>query len=227
MSLFRACVAGSFAIVLTVNVVRAQTGAGNLPAGMSLTCKFNSGPRSGTTFDFSHTPGATPAPIGASCTDGAGSYGVSQPPGTTGGSSPGRGGNSGSGGGGLPPGMSLTCKFNSGPRSGQTFDFSHTPGATPAPIGASCTDGAGSYGVAQPPGTTGGSSPGRGGNSGSAGGSLPPGMSLTCKFNSGPRSGQTFDFSHTPGATPAPIGASCADGAGSYGVAQPPAAPTD
>jgi hypothetical protein len=155
--LFRAGVAVSCAVVLSVNLARAQMGSSNLPAGMSLTCRFNNGPRSGQTFDFSHTPGATPAPIGAPCTDGAGSYGVAVSPGATGGSSSGRangGGNSTTGGSGLPAGMSLTCHFNNGPRSGQTFDFSHTPGATPAPIGAPCTDGAGSYGVAVSPGAT-------------------------------------------------------------------------
>lgn len=42
----------------------------------------------------------------------------------------------------------LTCKFTFGPRAGTTFRFAPGPGITPAPIGALCTDGAGSSGVA-------------------------------------------------------------------------------
>lgn len=48
---------------------------------------------------------------------------------------------------GLPPGMSLTCRFTNGPRAGQIQDFCGTA-ATPAPIGGPCTDGS-SYGIAQ------------------------------------------------------------------------------
>lgn len=49
---------------------------------------------------------------------------------------------------GLPPGMSLTCRFTRGPRAGQVQDFCGT-GARPAPVGGSCTDGFASSGVAQ------------------------------------------------------------------------------
>lgn len=50
----------------------------------------------------------------------------------------------------LPPPavMSLTCRYTSGPRQNETQDFAGVPGVRPAPIGASCTDGNGSYGIA-------------------------------------------------------------------------------
>jgi hypothetical protein len=109
----------------------------------------------------------------------------------------------------LPPGMSLTCQFTSGPRAGQTQNFTGVPGATPTPIGSPCTDGQGSLGVAVS--STPSPSPRTP--------STPPGMSLTCQFTSGPRTGQTQNFSGMPGATPAPIGSPCTDGQGSFGVA--------
>jgi hypothetical protein len=49
---------------------------------------------------------------------------------------------------GLPPGYSLVCRFTSGPRAGQIINFCGLP-ANPAPVGGPCTDGAGSFGVAQ------------------------------------------------------------------------------
>lgn len=48
---------------------------------------------------------------------------------------------------GLPPGMSLTCRFTRGPRAGQVQNFCGMP-ARPAPIGGPCTDGT-SFGVAE------------------------------------------------------------------------------
>lgn len=50
---------------------------------------------------------------------------------------------------GLPSGLSLTCHFTIGPKAGQTQSFCGFPGAIPAPIGGSCTDGMGSFGVAR------------------------------------------------------------------------------
>src|SRR5687768_15535402 len=87
----------------------------------------------------------------------------------------------------LPPGMSLTCQFTGGPRAGQTENFSGVPGATPVPIGSPCSDAQGSFGVAvsnTPSPSTPTTRPG-----------TPPGMSLTCQFTSGPRTGQTLNFS--------------------------------
>lgn len=42
-------------------------------AGFSQTCRFTSGPRSGTSLDYSHTLGAQPLAIGSPCADGASS----------------------------------------------------------------------------------------------------------------------------------------------------------
>jgi hypothetical protein len=49
---------------------------------------------------------------------------------------------------GLPPGMSLLCKYTAGPKAGMTQNFCGLP-ATPSPVGGPCTDGAASWGVAQ------------------------------------------------------------------------------
>ena len=59
----------------------------------------------------------------------------------------------------LPPGMSLTCQFTSGPRAGTVFDFSGLPGAMPALIGGPCTDGVASSGFAVAQGSQGQSGP--------------------------------------------------------------------
>src|SRR5438876_5247504 len=86
----------------------------------------------------------------------------------------------GSGGGSGPPaGMGNACKFNAGPRSGQTQDYSQLGFL---PLGSPCTDGQGSTGTVVALG-------------GGGGGSGPPaGMGNACKFNAGPRSGQTQDY---------------------------------
>jgi hypothetical protein len=44
--------------------------------------------------------------------------------------------------------LTTTCRFQSGPLAGQTIDFGGRPGVTPAMIGAQCTDGNSSYGIA-------------------------------------------------------------------------------
>lgn len=51
----------------------AWSSTGNLRPGFSQTCRFTSGPRSGTTLDYSHTLGAQPVAIGSPCADGASS----------------------------------------------------------------------------------------------------------------------------------------------------------
>jgi len=43
-----------------------------------------------------------------------------------------------------------TCSFTSGPKNGQIIDFGNRPGVVPAMVGAQCTDGAGSFGMAVP-----------------------------------------------------------------------------
>ena len=45
---------------------------------------------------------------------------------------------------GVNPGFGQACRFNSGPRSGTTLDYSHTLGSLPLAIGARCADGASS-----------------------------------------------------------------------------------
>jgi hypothetical protein len=47
--------------------------SGALNPGFSLSCRFTSGPRAGTTTNFSGVLGAQPAAIGAPCADGASS----------------------------------------------------------------------------------------------------------------------------------------------------------
>jgi hypothetical protein len=118
----------------------------------------------------------------------------------------------------LPPGMSLTCKYTTGPKAGQTQNFSGVQGAIPAPVGGPCGDGQGSIGTAVADGTR-GATPG-GPQAGTGRNSLPPGMSLTCKYTTGPKAGQTQDFAGVQGATPAPVGGLCGDGVGSSGYAE-------
>lgn len=50
----------------------------------------------------------------------------------------------------IPPGMTLTCMFTSGPQQGHTVSFMGVPGAQPTYPGRPCTDGQGSYGTAAP-----------------------------------------------------------------------------
>src|SRR5262249_15830090 len=135
-------------------------------SGKSNTCKFNSGPRAGQTQRY---PGFPPIPIGSPCYDGMGSTGTAvnddQAPGPAEGSP-------------SLQGLPNTCSFKSGPRAGQTQSY---PGFPPIPIGSPCHDGAGSTGVVV-----------AGGAAAQAGGG---GMGNSCKFNNGPRAGQTQDYS--------------------------------
>src|SRR5207253_9378315 len=107
----------------------------------------------------------------------------------------------GSGGGnGPPPGMGNACKFNAGPRSGQTQDYSQLGFL---PLGSPCTDGQGSTGTVVALG-------------GGGGGSGPPaGMGNGCKFNAGTRSAQTQDYSQLG---LLPVGSPCTAGQGSSGT---------
>ena len=47
----------------------------NVPAGMTLTCQFTSGPRAGQAQNYTGVPGVNPIPIGAPCSDLRGSTG--------------------------------------------------------------------------------------------------------------------------------------------------------
>ena len=103
-----------------------------------------------------------------------------------------------------PPGMSLTCQFLNGPRSGQIQSYAGVVGVQPIPVGAPCTDGQGSMGTAIAAALPGGGQ---------------PTLTLTCQFTQGPRAGQTQSYAGVPGIQPIPIGAPCQDGQGSSGVA--------
>jgi len=129
--------------------------------GTSTTCQFTSGPRTGQVQHWSrNTPRLTPAQIGSPCTDGQGSYGAaiadkraaSKLVKTTG-DGEGDGNDDDRTGEGQSDGTSTTCRFTMGPRAGQVQHWPrNTPGLRPAPIGAPCTDGADSQGVAIPDG---------------------------------------------------------------------------
>ena len=157
-------------------------------------CRFNSGPRAGTSFDF-QPYGVQPIPVGAPCTDGQGSNGVAV---------------ASSGSGDLPSQgavpLTTVCRLNSGPRAGTFFDF-RPYGVQPIPVNAPCTDGQGSNGVAV---------------ASSGSGDLPSQgavpLTTVCRFNSGPRVHTFFDF-RPYGVQPIPVGAPCTDGQGSNGVA--------
>jgi len=62
-------------------LILSRTGtAQSMPGGSNLTtvCKFSSGPKAGTTFDFKRF-GVQPIPVGYPCTDGQGSNGTAIP----------------------------------------------------------------------------------------------------------------------------------------------------
>jgi hypothetical protein len=101
--------------------------------------------------------------------------------------------------------LAWSCRFTSGPLSGQVLDYSKYPGAKPGVEGAPCTDGISSNGVVV-----------------QGGGRLVlpdprAEMTYVCKFQQGPRAGQTQDYSKY-GVQPIPVGAPCQDGVQSSGV---------
>ena len=49
--------------------------SGGLPAGMTLTCQFTSGPRAGQAQNYAGVSGVDPIPVGAPCSDLQGSSG--------------------------------------------------------------------------------------------------------------------------------------------------------
>jgi hypothetical protein len=127
----------------------------------------------------------------------------------------------------LPPGMTMTCTFSSGPNQGKTINFAGVPGARAGFIGAPCSDGQGSQGVgvapqasSVAPATSPTTTPTT--TSSATNTPLSPGTTLTCRFSSGPNQGKTINFAGVPGATPGFIGAPCGDGQGSQGVGVAP-----
>jgi hypothetical protein len=113
--------------------------------------------------------------------------------------------------------VSSICKFNAGPRAGQTQDYAPM---APIPVGSACQDGMSSTGVVI---ARSGAKTSQSGPSSSAS----QGMTLTCRFTGGPRAGQTQDYSGVPGAKPAKIGSPCTDGVSSNGIAISPSTSTD
>jgi hypothetical protein len=122
--------------------------------------------------------------------------------------------------------LTQTCAYNVGPLSGQTIDYSSSPGAPAVPVGNPCADMQGSSGQAvapqqgrqegqgrfyTSPGAPNATSPGAP-NAWSSSGTLQPGYSLYCRFNSGPAAGHTSDYSNTLGAQPVAIGSACSQG---------------
>lgn len=111
------------------------------------TCRFTSGSRSGSTVDFSATPGVAAVPVGSRCGDMTGSTGVAVA--RQAGRSAGQGrfyrtpeAPIGLNPSGQPTaGYTLSCRFTSGPNAGSVHDFTGTLGATPIRIGRECSDG--------------------------------------------------------------------------------------
>jgi hypothetical protein len=56
---------------------RTAVGGVDMPAGMSLSCRYTAGPKSGQTQSFLGIPGFRPVPLGSPCTDGQLSSGIS------------------------------------------------------------------------------------------------------------------------------------------------------
>jgi len=179
--------------------------------GTSFTCQFENGPRSGQSESYAIMSGP-PISAGVPCTDGQGSTGVViperpvQPPVVVPSPPPPI----------VPPGSpreetTFTCRFDSGPRAGQTQNYAGVTGIRSFPVGAPCTDGQGSTGIAisEPPVPP----------------PLPPAppTSFTCQFNNGPRAGQVQSYAGVTGIQPMLVGTQCTDGQGSTGVAVPDA----
>lgn len=121
------------------------------------------------------------------------------------------------------PNLTQVCAFKSGPRAGQTVDFTGTPGSAAVPVGNRCADMQGSSGVTIAQNSARQQGPGRfytspGAPNAWSGGALRRGFSLTCRFSSGPRAGTTLNYAHTLGAQPVAVGSPCSDGS-SRGVA--------
>jgi hypothetical protein len=119
---------------------------------------------------------------------------------------------------GRRPDAPLTCRFNSGPRAGQTQDVRGAQDVDRA--GSTCSDGASSIGILIPSSTDSRNA------AADAGGAAAPGAALTsiCQFSTGPRAGEIVDFAKAAEMRPMPVGSTCSDGASSSGTAI--AAPT-
>jgi hypothetical protein len=116
--------------------------AGTLPAGMTLTCQFYTGPRTGQIRDLAGV--ASPARIGSLCSDGGSSAGIAIAPSTSdsAANSPDHGAETN--GVGAGQGRSTICQFMSGPKAHGWHDYAPVP---PLALGQSCQDGANSAGI--------------------------------------------------------------------------------
>ena len=135
----------SFALALTLIPSLLYASASfsqQAPAGLTTVCQFSTGVRAGTSFDFAAF-NVQPVPVGSPCTDGQGSYGTA----IAGNSGTSMGGAQTQGSGGTMSNVTTICQFSTGPRSGTRFDFAQF-GVQPVPVGAPCTDGQGSNGIA-------------------------------------------------------------------------------
>lgn len=194
----QAAIGCTFAILLQPGFPACALAASNsslrhpeAPSGqrMGSICEFTSGSKAGTFHDFAPME----APIGSSCSDGAGSRGTIGTPGAT----------SAPSGAAVNPQMGTVCAFSKGPRAGASQNYAPMK----APLGMSCSDGSGSSGtiVASAPAVA------------------APLMTVAadeqrtgtvCKFTSGPKAGTEQDYApmHVP------LNTACDDGAGSSGV---------
>ena len=196
------------AIVLTASNAlpgRAEAAQAMAQPQLSFTCQFSTGPRTGQSQSYAGVAGIEAAPVGTFCADGQGSTGTVvpdvplEPPAPV-----------------QPrpvavaPPTTFICRFANGPRAGQVQSYAGVTGMQPIAVGAACTDGQGSTGVAiaEPPPPPPPPPPA-------------PTTSSTCQFNNGPRAGQIQSYAGVTGIQPIPIGAPCTDGQGSTGVAVP------
>lgn len=128
-----------------------------------------------------------------------------------------------------PPATTSICRFTSGPRAGQTQDLSSMPGATPIRIGASCSDGALSTGIAIAPSardaeepqaapsaaTTTAAADAKAWSTATAAAGAGRAVSTICQFLSGPKAHGWHDYAPL---SPAVLGSPCQDGIGSAGI---------
>jgi hypothetical protein len=109
------------------------------------------------------------------------------------------------------------CRFVGGPRTGQVQDYSEYSNLTQILVGWPCQDGAGSWGFGVP--NTSDEVPQMPRMVDANGVPiLPHGITLTCKFDTGPRAGEVQRFG--PPVMPFRVSADCSDGAGNSGIAQ-------
>lgn len=208
--------AGAAAILTATNLLPepAQAAQGFAQPQLSFTCGFTSGPRTGQTQSYAGVAGIEAAPVGTHCADGQGSIGrvipevATQPPAPA--PPP------------PPPTLAPTtfiCRFDNGPRAGQVQSYAGVTGMRGIAVGAQCTDGQGSTGVAiaqapAPPPVPVQPAPAP----------AVPARTSACGFETGPRAGQVQNYLGVTGMQPMLVGRACTDGQGGTGIAIPQAA---